>query len=281
MKNYKSLFLIFLIESAIFLTALFLGLLAIKKNQFLFKQGEILHQASRNFFYQFIIYFFLVTCFFLLTTYFLKSKRTKKIFFKLAFIFAVFFGSLILLLFFFSPILSLGLVVIFIFWWLKQPNVLNQNILMIFGITGASVVLAPIFPPKVFIFLLLFFSIYDIIAVYKTKHMVKIAKEMIEHQAILGVIVPKKIEGFKEKLEKVRPGGDFLVLGGGDFAFPLIFSLTLSSRGMGAPIIMAIFSLAGFFLNNLVLFCQKEKKPIPALPLISFSSLIGFIISSR
>lgn len=268
----------FFIEAFLFLIILFLGLSTLKKIQPLLVEIE-LPQFSKGPFSQFVIYFSLATIFLLLTIYFLKSKKKKRILFKFVFLLAVFFGSLSLFLFWLPPIFALLLILIIISWWIKRPSVLNHDILMIFGISGVSTILSLSFSPEIFVYLLIIFSVYDILAVYKTKHMVKIAKEMMEHQAILGFIVPKKFRGLKERLEKVTPGGEFLILGGGDLAFPIIFCLTLFPKGIWASIIVAIFSLIGFFANNLILFSQKERKPMPALPLISFFSIIGYLIT--
>lgn len=280
MRDFNFFFLClqnFFIEAFLFLIILFFGITTLNKVQPIVREIE-LPQLSHESSFQFLIYFFLATIFLLLIIYFLKSKKKKRILFKIIFLLAVFFGSFSLFLFWLPTVFALLLILTIIFWWLKKPNVLNHNILMVLGLSGVSTILSLSFSPQFFVYFLIFFSIYDIIAVYKTKHMVRIAKEMIEHQAILGLIIPKKFRGLKERLEKVTPGGEFLILGGGDFAFPIIFSLSFYSKGILSLTIVAIFSLIGFFVNNLILFSQKERKPIPALPLISIFSLVGFLI---
>lgn len=268
----------FLIEGFLFLTIFFLGLLTLKKHYHK-NDVQFYFQIPSISFLKFIFYFFCLTFFLFLIIYFLKSKRKKRIIFKIIFLFAVFFGGFSLFLLWFQPLLALLLMLIIIFWWAKRPKVINHDILIILGISGVSTILSQSFSPKILVCLLLFFSIYDIVAVYKTKHMVKMAKEMMEHQAILALIVPKKLEGFKENTEKIIPGENFLILGGGDLAFPAIFSLSLYQRGVWTSIIVVAFSLVGFFANNLILFSQKERKAIPALPLIALFSLIGFLMT--
>ena len=270
----------FLIEGFLFLIIFFLGLLTLKKNYFQ-DNVQFYFRAPAISFLKFIFYFFCVTLFLFLIIYFLKSKRKKRIILKIIFLFPAFFGSFSLLLFWFQPLLVLLLILIIIFWWAKRPKVINHDILIILGTSGVSTVLGQSFSPEILVYLLIFFSIYDIVAVYKTKHMVKMAKEMMEHQAILALVVPKKLEGFNENIEKVVPGENFLILGGGDLAFPAIFSLSLYQRGIWASIIVAAFSLVGFFANNLILFSQKERKAIPALPLIALFSIIGYLIAIK
>ena len=56
------------------------------------------------------------------------------------------------------------------------------------------------------------------------------AKEMIESRAILALVIPPNIFGFRDSLEKIEPGGKFLILGGGDVVFPIISSRGLSNK---------------------------------------------------
>ena len=129
------------------------------------------------------------------------------------------------------------------------------------------------------ILILVVLSIYDFIAVYKTKHMVKIARDMIESGTILGLVFPFEFSGFLKSIREIRPGeGKFLVLGGGDVAFPLIFSVSVLGSGISKSFLIALFSLFGLIANFLFFIKQKERKPIPALPLISLFSIIGYFL---
>jgi presenilin-like A22 family membrane protease len=173
------------------------------------------------------------------------------------------------------------LVFLLIFWWIKNPIVLNQNLLIIFSLAGIGASLGLGLKPEAVILILIILSIYDFIAVYKTKHMVKIAKDMIEAGTILGLVFPFEPLGFLKSTKEIKPGeGKFLVLGGGDVAFPLIFSVSLLKFGILKPFIVALFSLLGLFANFLIFIFQKERKAIPALPLISLFSIIGYFVIS-
>ncbi|MCZ2845672.1 MAG: presenilin family intramembrane aspartyl protease, partial [Candidatus Bathyarchaeota archaeon] len=122
---------------------------------------------------------------------------------------------------------------------------------------------------------------YDFIAVYKTKHMVKMAKSMIESRAILGIVIPKKFIDFKKRLQDVEIGGDkkdCLILGSGDIIFPLILSASLLPQGIVKSGIILIFSIVGLFFG-FILFLKLGKKPMPALPPLALSSIIGYAIA--
>ena len=229
---------------------------------------------------QFILNFLLATLFILLILRFVKFEKEKGTIFKILFILAVSFGGLLFLETWLPEPLSLIFVFVLIFWWLKKPSVLIQDLLIILGIAGTGSILGLSLNPLMVILLLVIFSIYDFIAVYKTKHMVRMAKAMLESRAILALVIPPNIFGFRESLEKIQPGGKFLILGGGDIAFPLIFSVSLIPSGIFNSLIVALFSLIGLFASFWFFTKQKERKPIPALPPIALFSIIGYLIVS-
>lgn len=269
---------VFLIEIFLFSSPFILALSTVLKFQQkfpeIFKREITLFRVSPL---EFIFSFLLATIFIFLVPYIFKSK--KRIFFKTLFIFAIFINLIYLFSFWFSLFVSLILTFLLMIWWLKIPRILNHNLLIILGLTGIGIFFGFRFNPEILILLLIFFSFYDILAVYKIKHMVKMAKEMIESKVIFGLIIPQKISEFKESLKNVQPGGKFFILGGGDVAFPLFLSVSLARGDLEASIIVTIFSIFGLLANFLILLKQKERKPIPALPLISLFSIIGYLIT--
>jgi len=228
---------------------------------------------------QFILNFLLATLFILLILRFVKFEKEKGTIFKILFILAVLLGGLLFLETWLPEHLSLIFIFVLIFWWLKKPSVLIQDLLIILGIAGTGSILGLSLNPLTVVALLIIFLIYDFIAVYKTKHMVRMAKAMLESRAILAIVIPPNIFGFRESLEKIQPGGKFLILGGGDIAFPLIFSVSLIPSGILHSFIVALFSLIGLFASFWFFTKQKERKPIPALPPIAFFSIIGYLIT--
>lgn len=236
--------------------------------------------------WQFIFSFAVGTLLILSVIFFIKSKTKKGIIFKVLFIFVIFWGILLTLdiwleSFFstFGAIISLLLAIYLIFLLLKRPSVLIHNICMILGISGVGAILGLRIASETMVLFLIIFSIYDFIAVYKTKHMVAMAKEMVEHKAILAFIVPPKMSDFKGNIAEVKPGGKFLILGGGDIAFPLMLCSSLISKNVFSSLIVAIFSIIGFLFSFFIFVNQKERKPIPALPPIALFSILGYLIT--
>ena len=211
--------------------------------------------------------------------YFVRFKKEKKTFFRAVFVLATFFGGTSFFSCWMSDPPALILMAGIVFWWLKWPTILNQDLCLILGMAGIGSILGLSLDPLMVALLLVFFSIYDFIAVYKTKHMIRMAKEMIESRAILALIVPPNISDFRESLEKIEPGGKFLILGGGDVVFPLLFAASLTSQGILSSLIVATFSLVGLFAGFYFFISQKVRQPIPALPPIALFSIIGFLIT--
>lgn len=268
----------FIWEAFLFCLTLGLGIAtAAKLNNFLKIQELSLPSFS---FWQFLLYFLVATLFIFFISF--SGKRFKKgrgAIFKALFILAAAWGGLISLILWIGDIFALIFITILIFGWLKKPSVFLHNLAMIFGLAGIGGSLGLRLSPPVVVLLLIILSIYDYIAVYKTKHMVKMAKEMIETGAILALIIPQKISDFLADLKEVRPGGRFLILGGGDVAFPLLLCASLVSQGILNPLIVAFFALIGLFVSFWFFISQKTRQPIPALPPIALFSIIGYLIT--
>lgn len=230
-------------------------------------------------FWEFFFSFLLVILIIFLIIKFIKFRPGKRILFKFFFILPVFFGGTFFLSLWIGDILALIFVSFLIFYWIKKPNILVHNLLLIMGIIGAGSALGLRLDPLLVVFLLIIFSIYDVIAVYKTKHMIKMAKAMIEVRAIPGIILPPKISEFKTPLRNVKMGGRFVILGGGDIVFPLLLAASLVPFGVLDSLIVAFFALIGLSVSFWFFISQRIRKPIPALPPIAFFSIIGYLIT--
>jgi presenilin-like A22 family membrane protease len=249
---------------------------AIRISEIIKKEAVVLPAIS---FWEFVLYFLLATFFVLLASLLPKIKKTKKLIFRLLFIFSAIYGGLISLSSFLPDIFSLLTIGLLLYWWLRAPNIFSHNLLMVLGLAGIGAILGLTLKPEVVVLLLLFFSVYDFIAVYKTKHMIKMAKSMAESGVIMAFIIPPKIASLKKNPREIKLGGRFVVLGGGDVVFPLILATSVLSKGFLEVLIVSIFSLIGLGFSFLLFSTQKEKKPMPALPPIALFSIIGFLIT--
>ncbi len=151
---------------------------------------------------------------------------------------------------------------------------------MVLGLAGVGgIVGLELREPRLIAVLLAVLAIYDFIAVYKTKHMVKMAESMIETQTIVGLIIPSDKRDFLEPTPKNDTRKRFVILGGGDIAIPLMLATSFIPLGLTKVIIVAVFAILGMILSFWLFYAQKEKQAIPALPAISFMSLIGCLLA--
>ena len=269
----------------LFLFCLILGL-GISAAFFLNQQKAEQLPISQISFWDFLLGFSLATLFILFVSRLFRRSRKKGVIYKFLFIFISWWAGGILLSVWLPDLLAFSLMGILVFWRWKSPTMLNHNLCMVLGLAGVGSGLGIALQPKIVVVLLIIFSIYDFIAVYKTKHMQKMVREMAAGGAILALIVPQKFSDFKQSLEKVKPGGKFLILGGGDVVFPLLLCSSLVPIGILNSSIVAIFSLIGLFVSFWIFASQpltnsgEGRQPIPALPPIALFSIIGFLISS-
>jgi len=213
-----------------------------------------------------------------------------------AWFFLAVFGSILISLSVIIPLLY-ALIIAGVVSYLKlyKPNVLIHNATEIFMYSGIAILLVPLLDVFWMIMLLIAISIYDAIAVWKSKHMIVMAKAQAEEKMFAGLFIPyikekpKKIEKSKSIIKLKLPKGfkeegvKSAILGGGDIAFPLLFAGSvmtwLIQSGVSKQVayfqslIIPVF--AGLALFGLLMKSEKDKF-YPAMPFISLGCLIGY-----
>ena len=144
-----------------------------------------------------------------------------------------------------------------------KRNIITQNISELFIYGGLASIFVPVMNIlSVSIFLILI-SIYDYIAVFKTKHMIKMAKSQAKLKIFPGILIPYK----KNKAA---------ILGGGDLGLPLIFTgVALKTLGNTAYIIPIFSTLALYCLMAI----GKKNKFYPAMPFLSIGCFAGYLFA--
>lgn len=166
-----------------------------------------------------------------------------------------------------------------------KNNIIIHNLSEIFIYPGIVILFLPLVNIYITLILLLVISIYDIIAVFKTKHMQKMAEFMIKDlKTFTGFFMPwidkkdrEKIKKIKEKNKKIKIKVNIAALGGGDIALPMLFitNVFLISNIIKALIVL-LFATIGL---SLLLIFGKKGKAYPALPPLTIGCIIGYIIS--
>lgn len=202
---------------------------------------------------------------------------------KAFFFFAVLFSITIALGTLVSFWIALGIALILSVLKLFRSNIIIHNVSEVLIYSGIAVLFVPLFEPLWALIILLIISVYDMFAVWKSKHMIKLAEFQIESKAFAGLFIPPS---FKSKISKpsknVKSGQRAAVIGGGDVAFPLIFAGTvMESLILKLPALIAFaYSLlipvfVTISLLGLMIYGKKDRY-YPAMPFITIGALVGY-----
>lgn len=233
-------------------------------------------QAPAIFWWQFLLAFGIGTAIVLGLTRIMHGGLFLRLFFLLAL-----FSGIIITTSVFIPdrwalIFSLFLIFLYIIW----PYVWLHDLVLVLTLPGIAALLGASLNPWTAIFILIIMSFYDYVAVYKTKHMVRMAKAMISGRAIFAMIFPEHWQGFKSRLNEARPGEGFMMLGTGDFVFPLIMVVSAYAVSPVAAWLVFSFALLGLLLMHLIFVSQKVRRPMPALPPLAAFAILGFLMAT-
>lgn len=158
-------------------------------------------------------------------------------------------------------------------WKILRPSVLVHNVTELFIYGGLAVIFVPLLTPLTTIILLLLISAYDMYAVWRSKHMTRMAQFQAKSGIFAGLLLPyfpKKIV-----LAPTKKGGlRTAILGGGDIGFPLIFAgVVMKTMGLQQATIIALGATIALFC---LLCLGHRKKFYPAMPFLTIGCLIGY-----
>lgn len=231
----------------------------------------------------------------LILLFLIKLKMGKSIW-KAWYSMAVVVSMMLALGVVFSKLFAFALALVLAYLKLKKPNIITHNFTEILMYAGLAILLVPLFDVFWASMALILISIYDAYAVWKSKHMVSLAKFTTESNLFAGLLVNYTSKKGKTKLVvehkvskkskgKKQSTSRQAILGGGDIVFPLLFSGSILTWLLGLG--YTKFSALGFsFIITigatgalLYLFMNAKKDRFyPAMPFISGGCFAGFIV---
>lgn len=236
----------------------------------------------------------------LLVLLIIRMKKVKL--WKAWFFLAVFIAISLALGVFLHKLIAIIIALLLAVLKVTRPNVFVHNITELLMYAGIAVFLVPMLNIFWAVILLIVISFYDLYAVFKSKHMIRMAKFQAKSKVFAGLFIPytpKKIDVKAEigkvvepskslrtaKISKQRVGRKNAILGGGDIAFPLLFtgvvmeSLVIQGLSKTAALYQSlIITLTTTITLALLFFFAKKDKFYPAMPFITAGCLIGYII---
>lgn len=178
-----------------------------------------------------------------------------------------------------------------------KPNIIIQNLSEVFVYGGLAAIFVPMLNLFAAFMLLLVISVYDFIAVFKTKHMIRLAEFQSSSKVFAGLFIPyEKVKIKKGKMpikmpiasegsrQKLSSAKSIAVLGGGDIGFTLLFAGVVMKELMLKEAILAGFLKALIIpifasLALLILLLKgRQNKFYPAMPLLSLGCFAGYLI---
>lgn len=210
-----------------------------------------------------------------------RHKSIARFSFKFFLILIVFSGTQVILGTILPSPWDLAVAILFALIFSMGMSVLVHNLGIILGIAGIAAVFGLSISVEFGLILLVALSLYDIIAVYVTKHMVTMARSMIDGGAVFGFLIPFEFRGFFSGKREAQAGigTNFMILGSGDIGLPLIFAVSLIRTSLVSTIITAVFSLLGLFLTHILFLNQEKRRAMAALPPIATITIIGYLVS--
>jgi len=189
-----------------------------------------------------------------------KASKLWKLWFFIGISFALLISFSVFIPQVFALILALIIASIKVF----KPNYIVHNLGEVFMYGGLAALFVPILSLTSIFILLIIISVYDMIAVWKTKHMIKLAKYQSKMRVFAGLLIPYS----KDKTA---------ILGGGDIGFPLFFAGTVLkySSFLNAFIVVIFTTIA----LGILLYYAKKNKFYPAMPFLSLGCLAGYLVT--
>jgi presenilin-like A22 family membrane protease len=135
------------------------------------------------------------------------------------------------------------------------------------------------YPTLIFVLLL---SLYDYIAVFKTRHMITLARELGTRKlsfsvTAMNMTAKKPRETQTQYAQRTVEKAERMDLGSGDLAVPLMLSVSaFTIGGIGASLAAAIGSTIALYITLEIV--SKRRVFLPALPPICLGGVLGLLL---
>ena len=173
-----------------------------------------------------------------------------------------------------------------------RQNLYTHNLTEILIYAGIGVFLTPLLDLTWGTILLIAVALYDMYAVWHSKHMIDMAQFQTQTNVFAGLSIPYKTASrykttqppiILSRLPKQKTEYKSAILGGGDLAFPLLFTGAamehLLLKGFTIPQALshsAVIVIASSLALLLLLILAKKDRFYPAMPFLAAGCFIGY-----
>ena len=213
--------------------------------------------------------------------------KALKVLLRLLFALLFSWGAFIATVFYVPLPVAVAIAVVFGTFWFLIPLVWLHNLVLILAVSSLGAVFGRFITPWTAMVIILALAIYDFLAV-RFRFMLWMADRLSQINALPALIIPKNYSEWnfnlkkREKIIEVDPAArEYSILGGGDIAFPCLLTASVYfAQGIAPAVIIAVLGLLGLVSVYAIQAIFLKGKPMPALPPIAASTLIGLLIIS-
>lgn len=164
-----------------------------------------------------------------------------------------------------------------VFMYYAARSVLLFNVLLIVGCAGIAANLGGAMRSTGAAVILAFLAVYDIVAVYVTKHMIEMAESMLRRKVFFAMIVAERPADVLLPVTAVTRGSGFTFFGTGDLILPTLLVTTVAKHDVAGAFAVSIGALAGVAALFFFFTMRPNRTPMPALPPIAVGALIAYL----
>ncbi|WP_241761846.1 presenilin family intramembrane aspartyl protease PSH [Thermoplasma acidophilum] len=214
-----------------------------------------------------------------------KKLRIFKVIYSIVVAYVIFYVFLILLSIFLYNVyaiftVSIVVAIVFFYMILFRNEWYVTDLAGFFLSVGISSIWGITFGVWAAVAFLIAFEIYDYIAVYKTRHMISLARYAVDSDLPMLFVLPEN-SGFTMRGLSFdnRGDGNVLMIGFGDIALPSIMVVSSAIYGISHILFFTVLPLAGGLIGMAVLYFWNRDRPAPGLPYINTGTIAGFLIA--
>jgi presenilin-like A22 family membrane protease len=213
--------------------------------------------------------------------------KALKVLLRLLFALLFSWGAFIATVFYVPLPVAVAIAVVFGTFWFLIPLVWLHNLVLILAVSSLGAVFGRFITPWTAMAIILALAVYDFLAV-RFRLMLWMADRLSQINALPALIIPKNYSEWNfnlKKREKIiemnSAAREYSILGGGDIAFPCLLTASVYfAQGLAPAVIIAVLGLLGLVSVYAIQAIFLKGKPMPALPPIAASTLIGLLIIS-
>lgn len=156
---------------------------------------------------------------------------------------------------------------------------LFMNLSLAIGIAGIAASIATGLTVNALLIILTILAFYDIVAVYATKHMVRMFRGLMARGVVFAFVLTRL-----RPAELVAPAAgpaasSAMLLGTGDVALPAMLAAAALREHPARPVVVALGAMAGFALMFFLFLRQARRRPMAALPPIALGAIVFYFAS--